>query len=92
MLRKADVGQQRFYTVRFDGKIGREDLTPQENAQGGRHLIGTRRGQTMQKQEFHRATRFRKQAMVFSIRQVMVMGPTPPGTGVMTDAFGSTAS
>ena len=27
--------------------------------------------------------------MVFSIRQVMVIGPTPPGTGVMTDAIGN---
>jgi hypothetical protein len=29
--------------------------------------------------------------MVFSIRQQMVIGPTPPGTGVMTDAFGCVA-
>ena len=28
--------------------------------------------------------------MVFSIRQQMVMGPTPPGTGVIAEAFGST--
>ncbi len=30
--------------------------------------------------------------MVFSMRQVMVIGPTPPGTGVITDAFGSIAA
>ena len=30
--------------------------------------------------------------MVFSIRQQIVIGPTPPGTGVMTDAFGSMAA
>ena len=34
----------------------------------------------------------RKHSMVFSMRQVMVIGPTPPGTGVMTDAFGSIAA
>ena len=34
----------------------------------------------------------RKSLMVFCMRQVMVIGPTPPGTGVMTDAIGSTAS
>ena len=34
----------------------------------------------------------RKSLMVFCMRQVMVIGPTPPGTGVITDAIGSTAS
>ena len=34
----------------------------------------------------------RKHSMVFSIRQQMVIGPTPPGTGVITDAFGSIAA
>lgn len=34
----------------------------------------------------------RKHSMVFSIRQHMVIGPTPPGTGVMTEALGATAS
>ena len=34
----------------------------------------------------------RKHSTVFSIRQQMVMGPTPPGTGVMADALGSTAA
>ena len=34
----------------------------------------------------------RKLSMVFSMRQVMVIGPTPPGTGVITDAFGSIAA
>ena len=29
--------------------------------------------------------------MVFSIRQQMVIGPTPPGTGVITEALGSMA-
>ena len=29
---------------------------------------------------------------VFSMRQQMVIGPTPPGTGVMTDPLGSTDS
>ena len=29
--------------------------------------------------------------MVFSMRQQIVIGPTPPGTGVMTDAFGIVA-
>ena len=33
-----------------------------------------------------------KHSMAFSIRQVMVIGPTPPGTGVMTDALGSIAA
>ena len=34
----------------------------------------------------------RKHSMVFSIRQQMVIGPTPPGTGVITEAFGSIAA
>ena len=34
----------------------------------------------------------RKHSIVFSIRQVMVIGPTPPGTGVITEALGSTAA
>ena len=34
----------------------------------------------------------RKHSIVFSIRQAIVIGPTPPGTGVMTDAIGSTAA
>ena len=34
----------------------------------------------------------RKHSIVFSMRHVMVIGPTPPGTGVMTEAFGSTAA
>ena len=34
----------------------------------------------------------RKSLIVFCMRQVMVIGPTPPGTGVITDAIGSTAS
>ena len=34
----------------------------------------------------------RKHSMVFSMRQVMVIGPTPPGTGVITDAYGSIAA
>ena len=33
-----------------------------------------------------------KHSMVFSIRHVIVIGPTPPGTGVMTDALGSIAA
>ena len=33
-----------------------------------------------------------KHSMVFSIRQVIVIGPTPPGTGVITDALGSMAA
>lgn len=37
-------------------------------------------------------TFLRKSSIVFSIRQVIVIGPTPPGTGVITDASGSTAS
>ena len=32
----------------------------------------------------------RKRSIVFSIRQAMVIGPTPPGTGVIAEAFGST--
>ena len=33
----------------------------------------------------------RNSLIVFSMRQVMVIGPTPPGTGVITEARGSTA-
>ncbi len=36
--------------------------------------------------------RRRKHSIVFSIKQQMVMGPTPPGTGVMTEAFSATAA
>ena len=42
--------------------------------------------------EFFHFTFLRKSSIVFSIRQVIVIGPTPPGTGVITDASGSTAS
>jgi hypothetical protein len=38
------------------------------------------------------ATFLRKHSMVFSIRHVIVIGPTPPGTGVMTEALGSIAA
>jgi hypothetical protein len=34
----------------------------------------------------------RKHSMVFSMRQQMVIGPTPPGTGVITEALGSIAA
>lgn len=34
----------------------------------------------------------RKHSTVFSIRQQMVIGPTPPGTGVITEARGATAA
>ena len=41
---------------------------------------------------YFRAIRRRKHSIVFSIRQQIVIGPTPPGTGVMTDALGSMAA
>ena len=41
---------------------------------------------------YFRPIRRRKHSIVFSIRQQIVIGPTPPGTGVMTEAFGSTAA
>ena len=34
----------------------------------------------------------RKHSIVFSMRHVMVIGPTPPGTGVITDALDSIAA
>ena len=44
------------------------------------------------KLSFFHFTFLRKSSIVFSIRHVIVIGPTPPGTGVITDASGSTAS
>ena len=41
---------------------------------------------------YFRPIRRRKHSIVFSIRQQIVIGPTPPGTGVMTEASGSTAA
>ena len=47
---------------------------------------GQRPGQAIR--GYFRAIRRRKHSIVFSIRQQIVIGPTPPGTGVMTDALG----
>ena len=41
-------------------------------------------------EDYLAATLPRKHWMVFSMRQQMVIGPTPPGTGVITEALGST--
>ena len=38
------------------------------------------------------ATFLRNASIVFSIRQAIVIGPTPPGTFVISEAFGSQAS
>ncbi len=41
---------------------------------------------------FYRSIFRKKHSTVFSIKHAIVIGPTPPGTGVMSDAFGSTAA